>query len=202
MNSKPSNPKDIVGSTKLPLELVPDVPEEALPFLEGALKYGRFNWRIAGVRSSIYYAAMRRHQKKWWNGIDADPKTRVHHLLSVIACCKIILDAERCGKLEDDRPPRVDLEPGIEAAEEIARHLRDMFAEHKPKQYTIADSEVPAAEPSPQRELPLHKPSVDVLTAEAGLSLLGRCREIERRGHRAEYQKLVDGLDRVKDYGP
>lgn len=140
-DTKPTNPKDIIGSKKLPLELIPEIPGEALPFLEGALKYGRFNWRIAGVRASIYYAAMRRHQKKWWNGQNADAATRIHHLLSVMACCRIVLDAELAGKLTDDRPPRQDIDKAIQEAEEIAAHLRELFKDHNPKQYTIADSQ-------------------------------------------------------------
>jgi len=67
--TKTSNPKDIVGSRKAPIELVPDTIEVMAveAFLEGALKYGRYNWRICGVRASIYYAATKRHLKKWWN---------------------------------------------------------------------------------------------------------------------------------------
>jgi hypothetical protein len=145
IDSKPTNPKDAIGSGKLPLELVPDtIPAYlALSFLEGALKYGRFNWRVAGVRASIYAAAARRHLNKWWNGEDCDPKTKVHHLASVMACCGIVLDAELCGKLTDDRPPRADIGKLIETLEGTVAHLKALFADHSPKQYTIADSVFP-----------------------------------------------------------
>lgn len=141
--AKPTNPKDVIGSGKLPLELVPDTieAEVALAFLEGALKYGRFNWRIAGVRASIYRAALRRHLMKWWNGQDRDPKTRVKHLASIIACAGILLDAELCGKLTDDRPPAAPIDELIDDADEIVAHLKRMFEGHNPKQYTIKDSE-------------------------------------------------------------
>lgn len=141
IDEKPTNPKDAIGSAKLPLELVPDtaVAYLATAFLEGALKYGRYNWRAAGVRSSIYAAALRRHEKKWWNGEDADPKTRVHHLASVMACCAILLDADTCGKLTDDRPPKTDMGKLIDALEATSAHLRELFKDHTPKQYTIAD---------------------------------------------------------------
>jgi hypothetical protein len=140
-NSKLSNPKDIVGSGKLSLELVPDTieAEVALAYLEGALKYGRFNWRVAGVRASIYRAALRRHLMRWWNGEDRDKKTRVKHLASVIACAGILLDAELCGKLTDDRPPAVDMDALLEVEEHIA-HLKELFKGHSPRHYTIADS--------------------------------------------------------------
>lgn len=140
---KPSNPKDVIGSGKLPLELVPDtgVMYAALSFLEGALKYGRFNWRVAGVRNSIYVAAMRRHLAKYWNGEDVDLKTGVPHLSSVLACAMIILDAQVCGKLTDDRPPRVNLDKLMTAMQEDVVRLKGMFAEHHPHQYTIADTQ-------------------------------------------------------------
>lgn len=46
-NLKSTNPKDIIGSDKLPLHLVPfsAIAYECLAYLEGALKYGRANWR-------------------------------------------------------------------------------------------------------------------------------------------------------------
>lgn len=140
---KQTNPKDAIGSTKLPMGLVPDTIDAyvATAFLEGALKYGRFNWRIAGVRASIYDDALRRHLAKWWNGEDADPDTRVRHLASVIACAGILLDAELCGKLTDDRPPRAPLGALIGGeADATAKHLRALFKDHQPHQFTIDDT--------------------------------------------------------------
>lgn len=138
---KATNPKDVIGSGKLPLELVPQtaVVEESLAYLEGASKYGRYNWRVGGVRTSIYAAAMLRHFVKWWNGEDADPDTRVPHLASMRACLGIMIDARECGKLTDDRPPPAPLGRMIAAAEQIATHVRAMFADKSPKQWTIAD---------------------------------------------------------------
>jgi len=142
-DTKPSNPKDIIGSTKLDMGLVPDTidAEVALAYLEGALKYGRFNWRIAGVRASIYNAALRRHLKRWWNGENRDKVTRVKHLANLIACAGIVLDAELAGMLEDDRPPALDLDKVIDVQDHIA-HLKNLFKDHSPKQYTIADTRV------------------------------------------------------------
>lgn len=139
----PMNPKDIVGSSKLPLELVPDtaVAHMALAFLEGALKYGRYNWRVAGVRSSIYVAAARRHLARFWNGEDYDPNTGVSHLASVMACMAIILDAELVDKLEDDRPPAASIGVLLDGGAEIAKNLKEKFKDHSPRQWTIADSE-------------------------------------------------------------
>lgn len=140
IETKPTNPKDAVGSKKLPLELVPDTiqGEVALAFLEGALKYGRYNWRVSGVRASIYAAALKRHLARWWNGEDADKATRVKHLASVIACAGILLDAELCGKLTDDRPPAVDLDKLLNVDDRI-EHLKELFKDHNPKQFTRED---------------------------------------------------------------
>ncbi len=141
-DTKPTNPKDSVGSAKLMLGLVPDTIQAhvALAFLEGALKYGRYNWRIAGVRASIYNDALERHRMKWWNGETRDKTTRVRHLANIIACAGILLDAELCGKLEDDRPPAAPIGDFIDKeAVEISAHLRELFKDHAPKQYTIAD---------------------------------------------------------------
>lgn len=151
-DTKLTNPKDLIGSDKLPLHLVPDtISVFAAPaFLEGALKYGQFNWRIAGVRSSIYISALERHTKKYKNGEDTDPKTRVHHLASVIACAGIMLDAELLGKLNDDRPPRAPMSVLIDGLEETVIHLKRMFRGHEPYHYTIEDSEwQPENQPKP-----------------------------------------------------
>ena len=92
---KPTNPKDALGSTKLPTSLVPSslLVLATQAFAEGASKYGSYNWRAAGVRASIYKAAHDRHMERYWNGEDADPVTGVPHLASAVACLAIINDA-------------------------------------------------------------------------------------------------------------
>lgn len=141
--TKMTNPKDVIGSRKLHLSLVPDtlIVEAATAYVEGASKYGRFNWRIAGVRASIYIDALERHMAKYKNGEDYDPATRVKHLASVLACAGILLDAELCGKLTDDRPPRAPIGRLIEQNEEISTYVKELFKDKTPYQYTIADGE-------------------------------------------------------------
>lgn len=135
---KPTNPKDAVGSSKLALDLVPDTLSmfAATSFVEGASKYGAYNWRVSGVRASIYKAALERHLKKWWNGEDTDSKTGVPHLASVIACAAIILDANVVGKLTDDRPPRADIAKLAEQLEGITNNLWKMHANMQPVHHT------------------------------------------------------------------
>ena len=136
------NPKDVIDATKLPLGVVPDTVAiyAAMAFAEGATKYGSYNWRAAGVRASIYKAALERHLMKWWNGEWADPATHVPHLASVIACAGIIADARLCGKLTDDRPLPADMPQLIAEAEEIVAHVARLNASKNPKHWTIADA--------------------------------------------------------------
>lgn len=145
MDTKDTNPKDAIGATKAPLGLVPStlIASAAHAFLEGALKYGRYNWRISGVKASVYYDALNRHISKWWNGQNYDPKTRVHHLDNAIACLGILRDAELYGCLTDDRPPCPDPDKYAELIDQMADHiafLKQEFGDIAPKHYTIADT--------------------------------------------------------------
>lgn len=142
MDAKDTNPKDAVGMTKLPMHLVPSsVPVLAsMAFLEGALKYGKYNWRIAGVRASIYLDAMHRHLTKLQNGEWADPVTHVPHLASIIACAGIIEDARLCGKLTDDRPPAAPYGVYVDEYATMIAHLKELFKDHNPHQHTIEDN--------------------------------------------------------------
>lgn len=135
---KDTNPKDAIGSAKLPLHLVPDtlVLYAAMSFAEGASKYGAYNWRGTGVRASVYVAALRRHLMKWWNGEDCDEKTGVPHLASVLACAGIILDAGLVNKLVDDRPPKVNYNVPVADAETIITGVYKMHASIKPHHWT------------------------------------------------------------------
>lgn len=141
-DSKPTNPKDALAVSKLPLHLVPDTVRvfSALAFAEGAAKYGAYNWRVAGVRASVYRSALDRHLASWWNGEAADPVTGVPHLASIIACAGILLDADLCGKLTDDRPPSAPIGDAIRAMEADVARILALFAKHRPRQWTIADT--------------------------------------------------------------
>ncbi|MGE3333609.1 MAG: dATP/dGTP diphosphohydrolase domain-containing protein [Rhodospirillaceae bacterium] len=106
--TKDTNPKDAIGLTKSPLSTVSAavVMEMGLGMLEGALKYGRHNYRVAGVRSSVYYDAAMRHLMAWWEGEDIDPESGLHHVTKALSCLSVIRDAQLQGKEFDDRPPK------------------------------------------------------------------------------------------------
>lgn len=101
-----TNPKTAYGLARPPMHNVPPVALLALgKVMEfGAKKYGPMNWRKDAVSASTYYDAMLRHIFQYWDGDDMDPETRREHLAHVMACCAIIIDADWCGKLIDDRP--------------------------------------------------------------------------------------------------
>ena len=106
--TKDTNPKDLVGLTKLPLRLVPPVAMARLAeaLANGAAKYGPYNWRSKGVSASVYYEAALRHLFAWADGEDDAPDSGVHHLAHAMACMAIMFDAMELGKLKDDRPTR------------------------------------------------------------------------------------------------
>lgn len=107
MSTKDTNPKDAIGCKKPPLSVLPApaMYVAALALLDGACKYRRHNWRIAGVRSSVYYDAAMRHLTRWWEGETVDPDSGIPHLGHAMACLIILLDADLAKKLTDDRPP-------------------------------------------------------------------------------------------------
>jgi hypothetical protein len=141
-DTKQTNPKDIVGSGKAPLELCPDTLRVAagMCFLEGALKYGRYNWRVAGVRASIYYAAAGRHLAAWWNGEDTDPDSNLPHLWKAAACLAVLIDAGEMDKLTDDRPPRAPVEEMLKRLLPTVSELQQRYGDRRPYQYTIVDT--------------------------------------------------------------
>ena len=104
---KPSNPKDSVGIKKVPFSVIPAnvIGELGLALLEGARKYGRHNWRVVGVRASVYFDAAMRHLTAFWEGQDIDPDSGLSHITKAIATLTVLRDAMLNNNWEDDRPP-------------------------------------------------------------------------------------------------
>lgn len=105
-NTKDTNPKDLVGQTKLQTWLVPPSAKIALAeaLTDGAHKYGPYNWRENGVLASVYISAAERHFMDYLDGQDVAADSGVHHLAHAMACCAILLDAIAQGNIVDDRP--------------------------------------------------------------------------------------------------
>lgn len=106
---KDTNPKDAVGIKKAPISTVSGavMAELGLAMMEGARKYGRHNYRVSGVRASVYRDATWRHLNKWWEGEDIDPDSGLNHVTKAIASLMVLRDAMIFDKLLDDRPPPV-----------------------------------------------------------------------------------------------
>jgi hypothetical protein len=109
LTEKPTNPKDAVGVKKAPITTVPltVIAEVGLGMMEGARKYGRHNYRVDGVRASVYIDATWRHLAKWWEGEDIDPDSGLSHITKAIASLVVLRDAMITGKFTDDRAPKI-----------------------------------------------------------------------------------------------
>lgn len=107
-NPKETNPKDAIGCKKPPMSTVsaPVLMEVGAAMLEGACKYARHNYRVAGIRTSVYYDAAMRHLMAYWEGEDIDPDSGVSHITKAIAGLIVLRDAQIQNMVTDDRPPR------------------------------------------------------------------------------------------------
>ena len=144
-NLKPSNPKDIIGSVKMPLHLWPETATlmGCLALLDGALKYGRSNFRAVGVKASIYVDACKRHVNRWFEGEELDPDSGVPHLSHALACLAIIIDARAAGKLNDDRMMKGGYMKLVEELTPHVARLKKLHEKRSPRHYTKADSNDP-----------------------------------------------------------
>jgi hypothetical protein len=136
LDMKATNPKDSVGIRKAPLSVVPlgIVVEMGVGMLEGASKYGRHNFRCAGIRESVYFDATMRHLIAYWEGEDLD----LSHLTKAMCSLAVWRDAQMQGMATDDRPPRsAAFYPAMNAK---AAETLDKHADKSPRHYTIADT--------------------------------------------------------------
>lgn len=137
--SKPSNPKDAVGINKAPASVVSQLVmmQVNLAMMEGALKYGRHNYRDAGVRASVYYDATRRHLDAWWEGQDTDPDSKLSHIIKAIASLTVLADGITTGLWEDDRPPAMpDLDTFLLDLNTKAKALQEIYGHVQPEHIT------------------------------------------------------------------
>ncbi len=112
LSVKDTNPKDAVGIKKwrqyctVPTTIIWEL---GVAMLEGARKYGRHNYRVAGVRASVYIDAAKGHIDQWWEGEDLDEESKLNHIIKAIASLAVLRDAMIQDKWVDDRPPKTDL---------------------------------------------------------------------------------------------
>ena len=143
MSTKDTNPKDAIGDKKVALALLSPIAKAAwsLAQFAGMCKYGAWNWRVSGVRSSVYLSAMQRHLDAYLSGEECDPVDGTRHLGNIMACAAILLDARAAGKLTDDRPPSVSLRGTYAEVEAQMTRLKELYADKTPRHCTIADTQ-------------------------------------------------------------
>jgi hypothetical protein len=141
---KLTNPKDALGSNKVPMHLWPHTATVwgAMGMLDGATKYGRSNWRATGVRASIYNDAILRHLAAWFEGEDIDPDSGLPHLAHLLASAAIIVDAIAAGKFRDDRMAAGGYRALIDEATPHVKRLKEKNASYDPHHFTIADGDL------------------------------------------------------------
>lgn len=130
-NTKPTNPKDIAAISKVPFTRVPYpvLAEAAVALHEGALKYGGYNWREAGVQASVYIDAVGRHLGAWFEGEDIDPESGLSHITKAIAGLMVLRDGMIADNWVDDRPQGCD--GFIKALNEKMAELNARYPEPK-----------------------------------------------------------------------
>lgn len=143
LNTKSTNPKDAIGNDKLPVHLWPfsATAYGCIGLANGMLKYGRMNWREAGIRPTIYIDACIRHLVDYLEGNDCDPEDGVHNLSAALASLAILVDAISTDTVNDDRNyngkgwrvARAAMEPHV-------KRLKAMHAGRNPKHWTIKDN--------------------------------------------------------------
>lgn len=129
-----NNPKDAVGIRKwrvfsvVPLTVIAEL---GVAMLEGARKYGRHNYRVAGVRASVYVDAAIGHVMQWWEGEDTDPDSGLSHVTKAIASLTVLRDAMIQDMLTDDRPPRGNLDELRQRLQGLVDQLFERHPESK-----------------------------------------------------------------------
>lgn len=127
MAIKGINPKDKIGEKKVSLTKFPAIAlvHGASAMVNGADKYGPFNWRENDVVAHIYIDAAMRHLTAWFEGEETAEDSGVHHLGHALACCAILLDAQENGNLIDDRPKsQKDTGWFTQAVERISKNIK------------------------------------------------------------------------------
>jgi len=106
MGNNQINPKQAFGRKKVPMSCLPlpVMMETGLAMMEGAIKYGRHNYRDSNIVASDYYDAVMRHLGAWWEGEDIDPLSGLPHIVKAMACLVVLRDSQMQGTCVDNRP--------------------------------------------------------------------------------------------------
>jgi hypothetical protein len=112
--------------------------------LEGALKYGRHNYRVAPVCGTVYTDSACRHIDAWLEGEDIDKASGVHHLSKAAADLLLLRDATIMGKWVDDRPPQypnLDKDDILAGLNKQARDLIERYKNPRPPHTHVGETQ-------------------------------------------------------------
>lgn len=127
---KETNPKDAVGVRKprfysgVPANVTREV---SVGMMEGAMKYGKHNFRESGVRAGVYVDATIGHILDYWEGEDIDPESNLHHITKAIASLYVLRDAQMRDMCEDDRPPTSNVQEDKERLQLVVDALFEKY---------------------------------------------------------------------------
>uniref|UniRef100_A0AAU7VGK4 dATP/dGTP diphosphohydrolase N-terminal domain-containing protein n=1 Tax=Dinoroseobacter phage vB_DshS_R26L TaxID=3161158 RepID=A0AAU7VGK4_9CAUD len=147
MQSKDTNPKDALGVAKWRQFMT--VPRQVLwelgvAMLEGALKYGRHNYRASGVRASVYLDAAYGHLDQFCEGENVDQDSGLSHVTKAIASLVVLRDAMMNDFWVDDRPPAIKDLDGVRdfLQAKVVENL-ERYADKDPHHYTQQEDGAP-----------------------------------------------------------
>lgn len=139
MSKKDFNPKEETMIGKLPLHLWPSIATAygCIGMLNGAAKYGRNNFRVAGGKATTYITATISHLYAWADGEECDPEDGVPNLAAALANIAILLEIRAADKLIDDRNIAGDYRTAIAHLREHVGRITELHKDKSPKHYTI-----------------------------------------------------------------
>lgn len=120
------NPKDRIGASKVDFSLIPTSAKVALALalMDGANKYGQYNWRVEAIQTRTYLSAAERHLEDYKESEETARDSLIKHLGHTMACCAILIDAAVHGKLIDDRPIVLG-KSGADLIEEVNQWIKE-----------------------------------------------------------------------------
>lgn len=100
------NPKNLAARHRVKLAYIPPaaLAHMAHAMMDGANKYGPFNWRGKSIALMEYISSAQRHLLDFAEGENVASDSLCHHLGHAMACCAIMLDALALDIAIDDRP--------------------------------------------------------------------------------------------------
>lgn len=122
-----ANPKDKAALSKVPMWSLPAIGavHGAMATGDGIRKgYGAYNWRHKPISMMEHIGALERHIAALKDGEDFTSDSNVSHLGCINAGTAIILDAQQCGTLIDDRP-RAGITTSADVLEAYHAHNTD-----------------------------------------------------------------------------